>query len=326
VSNSLAIATYHYLRDRPTDRWPGLDALPLAGFAGQLEYFARHYNVVHPDAVAEALSGGRALPPRALLLAFDDGLIEHYKVAHPRLRARGWAGIFFACAAATHQRILLDVHKIHLVLAHSPDRPALARAVCGMIDARAARFGLETSDLLYARLAKPGRYDEADTVFVKKTLQRALPPAAANEILDELVRNVVGVSQRVLADRHYLTAEQLREMARAGHDVGGHGIAHRWLDTCPDDDKRAEIAESARFVADMRGRGGAWAFSYPFGGYDGAAARLLAEHGCAWAVSTVPRLAALGSDDPMQIPRLDTNDFPRTGDAAPDRFLDQMAA
>jgi peptidoglycan/xylan/chitin deacetylase (PgdA/CDA1 family) len=326
VLGSLAIATYHYLRSPTRALRPGFDAMPVAGFAGQLDYFARHYNVVHPDAVAEALRGGRALPARALLLAFDDGLIEHYTVAHPMLAARGWGGIFFACPAAIHERRLLDVHKIHLVLAHSPDRPALARAVCAMIDANATRFDLEPSKVLYGRLAKPGRYDGPDTVFVKKALQRALLPPAASALLDELVQGVVGLSQRVLADRHYLTAEQLREMVRAGHDIGGHGIAHRWLDTCSAEDKQDEVAESARFVADMRGRDGPWAFSYPFGGYDAEAARLLAEHGCAWAVSTVPRLAALDSDDPMRIPRLDTNDFPRTADAAPDQFLGQMAA
>ena len=124
-ASALCIVTYHYLRDRTPAVRPGFDALSPAGFAGQLDYFDRNYNVVHPRAVAAALDGGPALPDRALMLSFDDGLKEHYTIAFPMLHARGWGGVFYPPEASTRERRLLDVHKIHLVLARSPDRAAL---------------------------------------------------------------------------------------------------------------------------------------------------------------------------------------------------------
>ena len=44
------------------------------------------YNVVSLDQVLDALSGRRALPPRAVLLTFDDGLASVYTTAYPLLK------------------------------------------------------------------------------------------------------------------------------------------------------------------------------------------------------------------------------------------------
>ena len=311
VSGALDIVTYHYLRDRTPDIRPGFDALTPGDFAGQLDYFERHFNVVHPRAVTEALNGGTALPERAMMLTFDDGLKEHYTVAFPMLHARGWAGVFFPPAASTGERRLLDVHKIHMVLAHSPDRAALAREVRALIDARAGRPGVRPSAEYWTQLARQGRYDGPDTVFVKKVLQRTLPDDVVSEILDMLLVAHVGPDQRALADRHYLTQEELAEMARAGQEIGGHGVSHRWLDRQSRGDKEKEIAATACFIAEVTGQQRPWVFSYPFGGWDADGVALLKAHGCAWAVSTEPRAAQLDKDDRYKLPRFDTNDFPK---------------
>jgi peptidoglycan/xylan/chitin deacetylase (PgdA/CDA1 family) len=311
ASDALSIVTYHYLRDRQPGVQPGFDALTPSDFAGQLDYFERNFAVVHPRAVTEALNGGAALPERALLLSFDDGLKEHYTIAFPMLHARGWAGVFFPPATSTGERRLLDVHKIHMVLAHSPDRAALAREVRDLIDARGGRPGVRPSAEYWMQLAKQGRYDGPDTVFVKKVLQRTLPDDVASEILDTLLARHVGPDQRALADRHYLMQEELAEMARAGQEIGGHGVSHRWLDRQSRDEKAKEIVATARFVAEVTGHQRPWVFSYPFGGWDADGVELLRANGCAWAVSTEPRAVELGRDDRYRLPRFDTNDFPR---------------
>jgi len=141
--------------------------MSITDFANQLDYFARHYIVAHPQAVTEAFAGGTSLPPRALMPSLDDDLKEHYTVAHVALRAKGWAAVFFAPVASTINRNLLMVHKIHLILSRSPDRATPAGEFETMIDAQPRAQGLRPAAEHYVAVAQQGRYDEPDTVFTK---------------------------------------------------------------------------------------------------------------------------------------------------------------
>lgn len=65
----------------------------------------------------EAISTKEKLPEKVLLLTFDDGYADNYNVAMPILENYGVQGSFFIPGKTftTHQ--LLDVNKIHYVLA-----------------------------------------------------------------------------------------------------------------------------------------------------------------------------------------------------------------
>lgn len=306
----LTIVTYHYLRDPLAAIRPGFDALGTAAFETQLDFFAQHYAVVAPAAVGEALSGGRPLPDRALMLSFDDGLIEHFTIAHPALQRRGWSAAFFPPVASTCGRRLLMVHKIHAILAHCSDRRGLAIELRHAIDQRVPADGLRPAADYYAELAHRGRYDDADTMFVKRALQRGLPVAHAGEIADALLQRHLGLSPGQLAERHYLTYEQLRQMAAAGQEIGGHGDTHIWLDAATPQQRAEEIRRTADFLGSLGAQPRPWCFSYPYGRPDPLSIPALKAAGCIWAVSTEPRIADLAQDDRFALPRFDTNDFP----------------
>lgn len=70
-------------------------------FADCLAFLRRHYTVVDLATVAAAAAGA-ALPPRALLITFDDGWRCNLTVARPLLRAAGMPAVVFLAADALH--------------------------------------------------------------------------------------------------------------------------------------------------------------------------------------------------------------------------------
>jgi peptidoglycan/xylan/chitin deacetylase (PgdA/CDA1 family) len=67
-----------------------------------------------------------------------------------------------------------------------------------------------------------------------------------------------------------MTADQLRQVAGAGIEVGSHGLRHVSLPTVADEELAAEIGESRRILQDITGQEVA-GFCYPYGHVDGRA-------------------------------------------------------
>lgn len=116
--SKLYIAMYHYTRDLKHSRYPEIKGLDKELFKNQIEFMKNSFNVVTMEQVLESIQGDiQRLPENALLLTFDDGYVDNYTVAYPILEEYGLQGSFFIPGKtfATHQ--LLDVNKIHYILA-----------------------------------------------------------------------------------------------------------------------------------------------------------------------------------------------------------------
>jgi peptidoglycan/xylan/chitin deacetylase (PgdA/CDA1 family) len=315
--SALTIVMYHYVRDLARSRYPGLKALTVDAFEGQLDYIARHYRVCSVREVVAAARGGDRLPSNACLLTFDDGFLDHFTTVLPRLVARGLTAGFYPPAAAVEGRRLLDTHKIQLILAACDDTGKLARRLLDLVDARRSDDAMPSGDALWRQHAVASRFDGPEVIFVKRVLQRALPEAVRAELAQRLLEEYVGVDEATLAHELYMEPEQLRCMARLGMDVGGHGAAHVWLDSLPRPAQGAELDATLDFLARIHGRPPVdWVMCYPFGGYDAATLELLRERGCALGLTTRVDVAHdLGR--PLELPRLDTNDLPTSAATTP---------
>ncbi|MEP7383997.1 MAG: polysaccharide deacetylase family protein, partial [Gemmatimonadota bacterium] len=65
-------------------------------FAQQMQYLKDHkIPVVSFNALLEALDGKRTLPPRAVVITFDDGRVNQYHNAFPLLKKLGFTATFF---------------------------------------------------------------------------------------------------------------------------------------------------------------------------------------------------------------------------------------
>ena len=315
--SALTIVMYHYVRDLARSRYPGIKGRTIEEFEGQLDYVQRHYTVTTTRAVAEASRGGRPLPPNACVLTFDDGFIDHYTVVVPRLLARGLSGSFYPPAVVANGGRVLDVHKIHFILAATGEHLALADRVIELIDARRRDIDLPTPEALKSehwRASPVG--DRAETAFIKRVLQAALPLAIRSGIVQSLFEERVGVDEAVFARELYMDVGQLRAMVRSGMEIGGHGAEHVWLDQIAADEQRREIAATCAFLAEVHGGVAVdWVMCYPYGAHDETTRRLVADAGAALGLTTEKGIVRdLGA--PLWLPRLDTNDLPLRGDAA----------
>jgi len=315
--SALTIVMYHYVRDLARSRYPGIKGRTIEEFEGQLDHVQKHYTVTTMRAVVEASRGGRPLPSNACLLTFDDGLADHYTVVYPRLLARGLAGSFYPPAVVATPGRVLDVHKIHFILAVSKDHVALASRVIELIDVQRSDMELPTTDALKAAHWKASRLDPPETAFIKGVLQKEFGSEVRSTIVQSLFDERVGVDEAVFARELYMDVFQLRAMIGNGMEVGGHGAQHVWLKPLGADEQRREIAATRAFLAEVHGGVPVdWVMCYPYGAHDETTRRLVGEAGAALGLTTEQGVARdLGAR--LQLPRLDTNDLPLRGDAAP---------
>lgn len=88
---TVPILCYHRVGPRTN-----LMVMPRETFAAQMEYLARNnYTVIRLSDVVDFLAGKRALPPRAVVITFDDGHVSTYQHAYPVLRQYGFPATFF---------------------------------------------------------------------------------------------------------------------------------------------------------------------------------------------------------------------------------------
>ena len=75
-AQAVLVLSYHDIRDDVAAKGdPDPYAISTTNFVAHLEWLrAQRYVPVSAQAVREARAGGPALPPRAVLLTFDDGL------------------------------------------------------------------------------------------------------------------------------------------------------------------------------------------------------------------------------------------------------------
>lgn len=322
----LTVVMYHYVRDL-RDEYPRIKALLTERFEHQLDYVQEHYTVVDAVAVVEAAAGQRKLPPDACLLSFDDGLADHYETVFPRLVARGLTGAFFppACSALDHT--ILDVHKIHFILASVEDAVEVQMVILAELDAATReKWSLPSNDALLESHAVASRYDEAGVIFIKRLLQTVLPQPLRSSIVDRLFGRFVSADEDAFARRLYMSVDQMREMADAGMTIGGHGYRHNWLGNLGRDEQEREISATFAFLEEVHGRPPRdWVMCYPYGSYNAITLEILRAHGAALGLTTAVDLVR-DLSRPLELARLDTNDLPSERGATVSQWTERAQA
>lgn len=300
---------YHYVRDLALSRYPKIKGLDTSGFRRQLDYLEDRYTIVTMDDVVAATQG-EDLPDDAALLTFDDGYAEHYTTVFPILHQRGLQGSFFPPVETIEQGRLLDVNRVHFILATAPSSAELAAAIDTEIASRTHQ-GLKSVAEYRSEWAHPNRWDDAETIYVKRMLQTALPLAIRSEIASALFERYVAVDERAFAAELYLTVDQARVMVDAGMHFGSHGVSHYWLNRVDPEVQAAEVQGSIEFLKRLgMPTDEGWTMCYPYGAWDEDLLTVLRQHGCTVGLTTEVAKADIDIHDPLLLPRFDTNDFP----------------
>jgi len=100
------ILCYHRIRD-----WTASDSktakdyiVPVNNFRDQIKYLADNgYHTIMPDQLYEYLLKGTPLPPRPIMISFDDSHEEQYIIGREELNKYGFKGVYFIMTVALNK-------------------------------------------------------------------------------------------------------------------------------------------------------------------------------------------------------------------------------
>ncbi|MGY0792680.1 polysaccharide deacetylase family protein [Azospirillum argentinense] len=303
------IVMYHYVRPVAASAWPRLKGLELDDFRFQLDRLGQSHRWVSMEQVLEAANGGAPLPEAAALLTFDDGYRDHAVHALPELLRHGIKAAFYPPVRAATERELLDVNKLHFILASLEDPGSLVDRVEDEASSLDRSIDLPTLRALHW---KRNRFDDIRISYLKKLLQSALPQAVRTCILDGLFEHFVSHDQAQFADDLYMGLGELERLVDMGMHVGGHGVTHRRLSLLDRAEQEAEVAGCLPLLNRLGVSTNRFSFCYPYGDCDGTTLEVVAQAGFRGGVSTRATCAVIGEDNPLCLPRLDTTDILRS--------------
>jgi len=312
VAMNLTTVMYHYVRDLKFNRYPAIKGLDYELFKEQILYLEKHYNFVTVEQVIAAYTHGEKLPPKAVLLTFDDGYIDHYTKVFPLLYSKGIQGAFYAPVKAITQHTVLDVNKIHFILAAAGIEHILAETKV-YLNEFTEEYQLSPYQYYWEKLAVSSRYDSKEVIFFKRLLQVELAEDVRNKIIDKLFKKIVSVDEATFSRELYMSEEQLVCMVACGMHVGSHGYDHYWLSSLTKEKQREEIIKSMSFIEKIGGDITKWTICYPYGNYNDDTISLLSEYNCSLGFCTAVDIVKISNQnfEKFKIPRLDTNDIPK---------------
>jgi peptidoglycan/xylan/chitin deacetylase (PgdA/CDA1 family) len=269
--------TYHYVLDR-SGAFAQLRGVDREAFAAQLDVLSAALEPIDWPKLCNWLRGPGAIPRRAFLLTFDDGLAMHAEIVAPLLESRGLRGTFFVCGQPLATARMLPAHQIHR-LQHALGEEGFAAAVMAAMAGAAAPRDATTDQ----KIPASGSHARARLNYL---LTQSLAPAERDRMLDALFERHVG-DARDWAARWYLHAAQLAALQAAGHTIGAHGFRHEPYVRLTAQEQRRDIERSAECLSARLGRR-ARPFAYPYGYCDPTSQQACHRAGFVQAFTTEP--------------------------------------
>lgn len=309
MSSRITIVMYHYVRPIAESRFPQIRGLELDLFRQQLLFLKENYTLVSCDDLRSAVAGKKELPERAMLLTFDDGYIDHYTYVFPLLLKHGIRGFFSMPGKILAERKLLDVNKIHFILASADAASIIGDLRPRLEHYRGGEFDYPDFETLYAQYAAANRFDPAEVIFIKRILQTVLPERLRNILTDELFRKYIPMSESAFVEELYMTCDQISAMTSLGMEFGIHGYDHNWLGNLSAEAMRNDLNKAVDFFRDILPKNG-WGMCFPYGSFNDDTVEYAKSKGAGFGFSTKVKVADIECDGALTLPRLDTNDFP----------------
>ena len=111
----MKVVMYHYIRPLKSSMIKGLKALDSEIFYKQLKFLNTEFDIINHYDLYNYFTKDINLPPKPLLLTFDDGYLDVFRYVFPALQANNLKGSFYV-PDYFNNRTLLDVNAIHLLL------------------------------------------------------------------------------------------------------------------------------------------------------------------------------------------------------------------
>ncbi len=314
--SDISVIMYHYVRDIKNSSFPAIKGLELNLFVEQIQYLKKHYHFVTTEEIIDSINNNTKLPSKAVLLTFDDGYKDHYQNVFPILHDLKIQGSFYIPAKTVIDRQVLDVNKIHFILASVDDKKKLIYEIKSLLKEYRTEFNLNDFDFYFKKLANANRLDTADVVFIKRILQVELDEVLRMKMVDSLFNKYIGVSESEFAKELYMNENEIKEMLNNGMHIGCHGYNHYWWNRLTANELEKEIDLSLKFLNNLGVNLTNWTAAYPYGSHSKEVEQLLKEKKCQLAFTTEVGIANTSKIFNLIMKRLDTNDIPKSSSAS----------
>jgi peptidoglycan/xylan/chitin deacetylase (PgdA/CDA1 family) len=313
--NNVTVVMYHYVRDLKNSRYPDIKGLDLSLFKEQINYMQKHYHIATMEEVIYSIDNQSNLPDKSVLLTFDDAYSDHYNNVFPILDKYKLQGSFYTPSKAITEHTVLDVNKIHFILASVEDKLTIVKDLKELVSLYKNEYQLEDFEYYYKKLAQASRLDTKDVIFIKRLLQVELVEELRIKMVDALFTKYIGMSESAFSRELYMNEDQLTHMLRSGQHIGNHGYNHYWWNSLNKEEMTQEFDLSINFLEKLGVDMNNWTACYPYGSYDDQSIQMLEERGCKLAVTTELDIATTKKERRFVMPRLDTNDIPKDKNA-----------
>jgi peptidoglycan/xylan/chitin deacetylase (PgdA/CDA1 family) len=284
----LLILCYHGISLDDEDEWaPGL-YMSAGDFEERLEILKRRNCSVLPlDEGIKRLYAG-TLPPRSVVITFDDGMVDFHHQAWPLLKTYGFpATVYLTTYYSEHQYPVFPLICSYL----------LWKGRGGVVSAPA-----EVGNGVFLDLRSSAGRQEAQEVIGSHADARGLSGAEKDALARSLAGRLGIDYDELLRSRilQVMNAAEVRAVAGSGIDVQLHTHRHRSpLDRAL---YRREITENGARIRALTGVG-AVHFCYPSGIWKPEFGEWLAEEGVISATTCETGMATRRSE-PLRLPRL----------------------
>ncbi len=305
---ALKAIMYHYVRPDPAG-FPRFKHLHVDDFRQQLDFFEREHGFVGLRDLQAVAAGEQC--PDGVLLAFDDGLMDHHQWVLPELAERGIQGFFFIPTGPLAGGGMLPVHRVHLLLGRFA-ADEVARHLRSLVDDSMIEQNRQEE---FRQATYRHQDNPQEAVYVKRMLNYFLAYEHRGPVLDALMAHFFGDEEAELAANFYMGPEELKALRQAGMVVGSHSVSHPVMSRLSVEEQEREISESFAWLESILGPLQPKTFCYPYGGgstFTEETERLLSRHDVAFSFAVEPR--DITPEDlrqrPQALPRYDCNMFP----------------
>ncbi len=309
MNNRVTIIMYHYVRNLEHSRYPEIKGLSFLGFKKQIKHIKKHFEIIPMELLIYSLENNIELPERAAILTFDDGYSDHFDYVFPILDENKVQGSFYITAKPILEKTVLDVNKIHYILASELNTGRIISQIKSSLEKKENGEGDQIFDRIWKKHAIKSRFDKRDVTFIKRVLQFGLEVSLRKKIIDELFQNILKTDEKTLNNELYMSVEQIKCLQRNGMHVGSHSYDHNWLGSLTYNEQMLDIKNSIKFLKLVDVNLQNWTMCYPYGDFNDSTVDILKTNNCKLALGTRVGIANIKKESRFDLPRLDTNDI-----------------
>ena len=298
---------YHYVRPVKNSKYPEIKGLEEKIFYKQIKFLSENYKILSDEELGLIIKTKKIPKTPSFFLTFDDGYKDHYKYVFPILNKFKVTGNFYPIINAINEGAISDINKIHFILEKVQNRKIILDEIDKLLFEE-KRISL--NNLSINQLNLFSRYDDRDTVLIKRLLQYFLEEDIRYKILNTLFNKFVTIDSKNFAKELYLSKNEIAEMHNNNMHFGVHTYSHKWLDQLSVDEQYQEIKKSIDFFTNKLNINDCFSVSYPFGSYNLESLKILKKNNFNYAFTTkVGSLNLKNIQKYLEIPRYDANDL-----------------